>query len=115
MATPREPFPSDTHFRRVDWRPGKRKRQRPRVKPWGGQKQASAAFLESRKASALGQGRHRMCKHCGTQPAMIESDYCRMHGGAKRAAAMGTYIPRRLAKRWQLPKGEGEPEAEPTS
>jgi hypothetical protein len=46
---------------------------------------------------------------------MIESDYCRMHGGAKRATMTGAYIPRRLAKRWQLPKGEAKGEGEAPS
>jgi hypothetical protein len=44
-------------FTRATWRPGKNRRLRKRVKPWGGRKTAPAAFIETGKQFGFKPGR----------------------------------------------------------
>jgi DnaJ-class molecular chaperone len=79
---------SETQFTRADWRPGKRRRSTPRVKPWGGAKVAGVAFLAmSGSRAGFGSGKHRRCAlaHCNGW-AMKGVSTCHKHGGAGNVA-----------------------------
>jgi hypothetical protein len=82
---------SDTHFTALDWRPSRKRASYPRVRSWGGQKQANAAFLaQSGSVAGFGSGKHRLCDHCG-RVAVREATVCRWHGGGKIAAQSRPY------------------------
>lgn len=80
---------SDSQFDRSDWRPSRRRATSPRVRDWGGQKQASPAFLAHRaKPGAFGQPGLRLCDHC-QRPAMRQTSLCRFHCGPRAVMALG--------------------------
>jgi hypothetical protein len=90
---------SETHFDRSDWRPGKRRKTQPRVRCYGGQKQAPAGLVAARKFAGLDTSAARKCKRIAIStgkpcrhPAMRGSDYCLSHGGAARAKQIRPYI-----------------------
>jgi hypothetical protein len=84
---------SDTQFTALDWRPSPRRATYPRVKPYGGQKQAPAAFLAAAKVSGFGSGKHRRCARANcTGWAMRETTVCRLHGGGKIASQSRPYV-----------------------
>lgn len=106
------PYPSETHFRRLDWRPGKRRRCRPRVRDYGGQKAAPLAFRQAALVNGFGRGSQRRCEHCRAW-AMAESRFCRAHGGM-RWAKPGSVIPRRLREARGNPKAAAKARREGT-
>jgi hypothetical protein len=79
---------TETHFSRHEWRPGKRRRTVPRVKPYAGQKVAPPAFLAAARLNGFGVGKRRQCiaparstgRRC-THAAMNGSNRCHQHGG----------------------------------
>jgi hypothetical protein len=78
---------SDTQFTRADWRPGKRRRSVPRVKPYGGQKVAGPKFLAMSRLVGFGKGPQRRCalERCNGW-AMKGVSTCWHHGGAGNVA-----------------------------
>jgi hypothetical protein len=85
---------SETQFTRLDWRPSRKRASRPRSLPWGGQKQAPAAFLAAARASGFGTpGNDTRCAHC-RRFAMRESGLCRFHNGPRLAMAARPYVKR---------------------
>jgi hypothetical protein len=83
------PDMSDTQFSALDWRPSRKRASHPRVRSWGGQKQAPAALLAAGKN--YGFAHARKCDHCG-RVAMREATVCRWHGGGKIAAQSRPYV-----------------------
>lgn len=110
---------SETHFTRLDWRPGKRRKTQPRKQPYAGQKVASPGFLASRALTGLHTMTARRCAAkrftdglpCG-QPAMKESPFCYMHGGAARAAKVRPYAPTQRSQAAQARRALERLEAE---
>jgi len=95
-------------FTRADWRKGKRRATYERVKPWGGAKQANAAFLEAVKLHAIGApldnrprcaGIRRNGQACRSI-ACNGSVYCLRHGGAQGAKRFRAYV-----RHWPRLKG----------
>ena len=86
---------SETQFTRADWRPSRKRASHPRVRAYGGQKKAPAAFLAAGKLYGLAKA--RKCAHCG-RVALRETSVCRFHGGGKVASLKRPYVkrPRRL-------------------
>jgi hypothetical protein len=79
---------SETHFTKLDWRPGNRRKTVPRVRCYGGQKEAPVGLIAARKlvglhtnraarctATALSTG--RKCRHV----AVTGANVCMLHGG----------------------------------
>jgi hypothetical protein len=90
---------SETQFTKLDWRPGKRRRTQPRVRCYGGQKEAPAGLIAARKFVGLGTPAARRCKRIAAStgkpcrhPAMRGSDYCLSHGGAAAASRQRPYV-----------------------
>ena len=90
---------SETHYNRLEWRPGKRRRTTPRVHDYGGQKVAPVGLVAARKFVGLNTNAARKCvriavstrKPC-RHPAMRGSDYCLSHGGAAAAKRIRPYV-----------------------
>jgi hypothetical protein len=90
---------SATHFSRLEWRPGKRRRTQPRVKCYGGQKTAPVGLVAARAFVGLGTSAAKKCvriavstgKPC-RHPAMRGSDFCLSHGGAAAAKRIRPYV-----------------------
>jgi hypothetical protein len=87
----------ENRFTRATWRRGGRSRLRKRMKPWGGCKTASPAFLEAAKVAGFKPGRpgYRICNAikrdgspCG-RLAMRELATCEAHGGFRVLARQG--------------------------
>lgn len=85
---------SETQFSRLDWRPSKQRSTYPRVRDWGGQKQANPAFLEAGRRYGLGSpgNNRRCCRDDCNGFAVRESEYCRRHGGGRAAAFARPYV-----------------------
>lgn len=75
---------SETQFTRADWRPGKRRRSQPRVRNWGGRKQAPPAWLAAMAQSGFDSGLTPRCAHCG-RFAFKGTNLCRFHNGPRVA------------------------------
>jgi hypothetical protein len=82
---------SDTQFTALDWRPSRKRASYPRVRAWGGQKKAPAAFLAAARLSGFASGKHRRCDHC-TRWALKGLGVCRWHGGATHASKSRPYV-----------------------
>ena len=100
---------SETHFDRLEWRAGARRRTQPRVHDYGGQKQAPVAFLAAARLAGLGTPTAKRCKRIAVStgrpcrhPAMRGSDYCLSHGGAARAKQIRPYVPTQQAQQAKL-------------
>jgi hypothetical protein len=91
---------SETHFDHLEWRAGARRKTQPRVRCYGGQKQAPVAFLAAaRQFCGLNTNAARKCKRIAIStgrpcrdPAMRGSDYCLSHGGAAAAKRIRPYV-----------------------
>ena len=88
-------------FTRATWRPGKNRRLRKRVKPWGGRKTAPAAFIETGKQFGFKPGRpgYPVCSAtkrdrapCGNL-ALKGLKVCGAHGGFSVLARQGKLQP----------------------
>jgi hypothetical protein len=88
-------------FTRATWRPGKHRKMRKRVKPYGGQITAPAAFLEAGTRNAFRPGRpgYRICsaiKRDGNPCGMLALQglkVCGVHGGYSILAKQGKFQP----------------------
>jgi hypothetical protein len=88
-------------FTRATWRPGKKRRMYKRVKPYGGQIAAPAAFLEAGQRNAFKPGRpgYRICsatKRDGSPCGMLALKglkVCGAHGGFSILARQGRLQP----------------------
>lgn len=87
---------SDERFTRADWRPGRNRKTQPRIRDWGGRKQAQPELLAwSGSVAGFGSGRHRVCAKEGCpQPAMTGLPVCRRHGGGSWTSRRRPYISR---------------------
>jgi hypothetical protein len=90
---------SPTHFSRLEWCAGKRRRTQPRVHNYGGQKQAPVNFLAAAKFAGLDTPTARRCKRIAVStgkpcrhPAMRGTDYCLSHGGAAMTKHIRSYV-----------------------
>jgi hypothetical protein len=80
---------SETQFTRLDWRPGKRRRTQPRVRDYGGQKEAPLGLIAARKLVGLHTNRAARCtatarstgRKC-RRVAVTGANVCMVHGGA---------------------------------
>lgn len=100
---------SETHFSKLDWRPGKRRATYPRVRDWGGQKTAPDAFLEAGRRYGFGQpGNDRRCLHC-RRFCVREASVCRMHAGAAIASKRRPFVPGQKGLRRRALGVPGEP------
>jgi hypothetical protein len=80
---------SESQFDRSDWRPGKHHRTQPRVRDYGGQKQAPIGLLAAAKLVGLGTDRALRCsaiahstgRKC-RRVAVTGGSVCLLHGGA---------------------------------
>ena len=100
---------SETHFSRLDWRPGARRRTQPRVKCYGGQKTAPIGLVAARKFVGLNTNAAKKCMRIAAStgkpcrhPAMKGSNYCLSHGGAAAAKRIRTYVPTQQAQQAKL-------------
>jgi hypothetical protein len=93
----KEGLVADEAFTRATWRPGKHRKLRKRVKPWGGRKVAPAAFIETGKQFGFKPGRpgYRICSAtkrdgspCG-RLALKGFKVCEAHGGLRMLARQG--------------------------
>lgn len=89
-------------FTALDWRPGKRRKTKPRKQFHGGQKVAPVAFLVAAKSNQFGSGVHRRCQAIARSTgarcrcvAMVGVDYCLVHTGAAQLAKRGLYVRQR--------------------
>jgi hypothetical protein len=80
---------SDTQFTALDFRPSRKRASYPRVRAWGGQKEAPAAFLAAAKRNGLAF--LPKCAHC-SDVAMRGLTVCRRHGGGKIASQTRPYV-----------------------
>ena len=90
---------SETQFSRADWRPGRRRKTVPRVRDYGGQKQAPIAFLVAGKFAGLHTNRAKRCTGIALSTgrtcrrvAMKGTDFCLLHGGALAAKRIRPYV-----------------------
>ena len=90
---------SETQFSRADWRPGGRRKTVPRVRDYGGQKQAPIAFLVAGKFAGLHTNRAKRCTGIALSTgrtcrrvAMKGTDFCLLHGGALAAKRIRPYV-----------------------
>ena len=80
---------SETQFSRLDWRPGKRRRTQPRVRDYGGQKEAPIWLLAAGRLAGLHTNRAARCtatarstgRKC-RRVAVTGTSVCMVHGGA---------------------------------
>ena len=90
---------SATHFSRLEWRPGKRNRTRPRVKDYGGQKEAPVGLIAARKfvgldtptaarCTATARSTGRKCRRV----ALKDTGFCLCHNGALIARNLRPYV-----------------------
>jgi hypothetical protein len=104
-----------SQFTREDWRPSPKRGSYPRVRSWGGQKKAPAAFLEAAKVSGIGSGKLRLCLYCGNI-AVREAEVCRIHGGAKVASQRRPYVKSATWLAWHDPNNPAaKPKAKSTT
>jgi hypothetical protein len=80
---------SETQFSRLDWRPGKRRRTQPRVRGYGGQKEAPLWLLAARRLVGLHTNAARRCTATANSTgrtcrrfAVTGASVCMVHGGA---------------------------------
>lgn len=99
---------SETHFTKLDWRPGKRRRTYPRVRSYGGQKEAPLAFLVMAQFVGLNTKRAARCTRIARRtgrrcklPAMKGCTLCLCHGGAGIAAKKRPYVRTKRGQRKQ--------------
>jgi hypothetical protein len=100
---------SETHFDRLEWRAGARRRTQPRVHDYGGQKVAPVGLVAARKFVGLNTNAARKCKRIAVStgkpcrhPAMRGSNLCLSHGGAARAKQIRPYVPTQQAQQAKL-------------
>ena len=80
---------SESQFTHLDWRPGKRRRTQPRVRCYGGQKEAPLWLLAAGRLVGLHTNRAARCtatarstgRKC-RRVAVTGADVCMVHGGA---------------------------------
>jgi hypothetical protein len=80
---------SETQFTRLDWRPGKRRRTKPRVRDYPGQKEAPIGLLAAAKLVGLHTNRAARCTATARSTArtcrrvaVSGANVCMVHGGA---------------------------------
>lgn len=89
LLTKAEPTVSETHFSKLDWRPGARRKTMPRLKPYGGQKEAPVLLLvmakrvglhtnAAKRCTATARSTGRKCRRV----AVTGANVCLVHGGA---------------------------------
>ena len=89
----------ETHFSKLDWRLGKRRRTQPRVKCYGGQKEAPIALIAIAKLVGLHTDRAARCtatahstgRKC-RRVALKDTGLCLGHGGALIARKLRPYV-----------------------
>lgn len=92
---------SGERFTKADWRPGKNHPRRKRLRNWGGQKVAPAAFIAGRDKFNAEGGVLKLprCKHC-KMIAMKGLSVCGIHGGMSILARQGMHIKQRDRAEW---------------
>jgi hypothetical protein len=105
-------------FTKLDWKQGKKNPRRPRLRAYGGQKEAPAAFLEAAKSAGFSKGLVglKRCKHCG-RLAMTGYHVCWVHGAATSEARKGKWVPNisaedRLKRRAEFKSRQGKAPSE---
>jgi hypothetical protein len=80
---------SESQFTKLDWRPGKRRRTQPRVRDYGGQKEAPLWLLAAGKLVGLHTNRAARCTATALSTgrkcrriAVTGANVCMVHGGA---------------------------------
>ena len=97
---------SETQFTKLDWRPGKRRKTQPRLKCYGGQKEAPVGLIAAAKlvglhtmraarCTTIARSTGQRCRHV----AMKNVNLCLVHSGALLVRKLRPYVPTKHGQR----------------